>query len=294
MKDMNIRSEEIKYNKESVCAVTVFYYADQAAIDNARFLADLVGQAVVVVNGMRESDHKLEEKFLNLNIKLIYNSENMGIAYALNQGVQYAMQNGFDFVLTMDQDSGLYQDSVEQLLRALDQHRELTSVCCNYIGTDDNLDFIEKDTVITSGNLTYTKAIEDVNGFTEKLFIDCVDLDFSLKLREMGYRIAVIPTARIKHKIGDIKERKIFGKTIAISHHSPVRYYYMARNYRYFIHRFRKTFPRVCIKNIIVYMYGSVLALLFESDRVQVYKMKMRGRRDARRDVYGAYQEYCG
>ena len=289
MKDMNIRSEEIKYNKESVCAVTVFYYADQAAIDNARFLANLVGQAVVVVNGMRESDHKLEEKFLNLNIKLIYNSGNMGIAYALNQGVQYAMQNGFDFVLTMDQDSGLYPDSVEQLLRALNQHRKLASVCCNFIGADSNSDYIEKDTVITSGNLTYAKAIKDVDGF-----IDYVDLDFSLKLREMGYRIAVIPTARIKHKIGDTEERKIFGKTIAISHHSPVRYYYMARNYRYFIHKFRKTFPRVCIKNTLVYMYGSVLALLFESNRVQVCKMKMRGRRDARRDVYGAYQEHCG
>lgn len=294
MKDMNIRSEEIKYNKESVCAVTVFYYADQTAIDNVRFLADLVGQTVVVVNGMHEPDHKLKAQFSNCNIKLIYNNENMGIAYALNQGVQYAMQNGFDFVLTMDQDSGLYPDSVEQLLRALNQHRKLASVCCNFIGADSNSDYIEKDTVITSGNLTYAKAIKDVDGFTEKLFIDYVDLDFSLKLREMGYRIAVIPTARIKHKIGDTEERKIFGKTIAVSHHSPVRYYYMARNHQYFIHRFRKTFPLICIKNTIAYMYGSVLALLFESDRVQVYKMKMRGRRDARRDVYGAYQEYCG
>lgn len=294
MKDMNISFNQIKYNKESVCAVTVFYYADQTAIANARFLADLVGQTVVVVNGMCESDHKLEEQFLNFNIKLIYNSENMGIAYALNQGVQYAMQSGFDFVLTMDQDSGLYLDSVEQLLRALEQHRELASVCCNYIGADDDLDFIEKDTVITSGNLTYTKAIEAVNAFTEKLFIDYVDLDFSLKLKEHGYHIAVIPAARIKHKIGDIEERKIFGKTIAISHHSPIRYYYMARNHRYFIHRFRKTFSRVCIKNTLVYMYGSILALLFESNRVQVYKMKIRGRRDARRDVYGVYQEHCG
>lgn len=290
MKDENVSYNQIKYRKESVCAVTVFYQPDQSAIDNARFLASLVGQNVVVINGISGPDHKLEDHFLNFNIKLIYNSENMGIAYALNQGIHYAMQNGFDFVLTMDQDSGLYSDSVEQLLRALEQHRELTSVCCNYMGVDDNSDFIEKDTVITSGNLTYTKAIKAVDGFTEKLFIDYVDLDFCLKLKEKGFRIAVIPDAKIEHSIGDVEKRKLFGKQIVISHHSPIRYYYMARNHRYFIHRFRKTFPQVCLKNKIVYIYGSVLSFLFERNRLQVIKMKIRGIRDARREVYGVFR----
>lgn len=290
MKDENISYNQIKYRKESVCAVTVFYQPDLSAINNTRLLANLVGQVVVVVNGLCEPENKLEEQFSNFRVKIIYNSENMGIAYALNQGVQYATQNRFDFVLTMDQDSGLYMDSVEHLLRALEQHRELTSVCCNYIGADDNSAFIEKDTVITSGNLTYTKAIKDVNGFTEKLFIDYVDLDFCLKLKEKGFRIAVIPNAKIQHTIGNVEKRRIFGRQIVISHHSPIRYYYMARNHQYFIHRFRETFPGVCKKNTLVYLYGSVIALLFERNRLQVIKMKIRGICDARREVYGVFR----
>ncbi len=46
-------------------------------------------------------------KFLNdkLNVDIIYNDENLGIATALNIGIKYAEKSNCKWILTMDNDS---------------------------------------------------------------------------------------------------------------------------------------------------------------------------------------------
>ena len=143
---------------------------------------------------------------------------------------------------------------------------------------------------ITSGNLVRVSVFDQIGLYDEGFFVDCIDFDFCLRLRRAGYSIYRVPAAMMEHQLGDpVGLPKGVQKYYA--RHSPVRRYYMYRNFMYMAERYFFTFPGFIFKLGL----SSVLLLLFigvlDASPLASYRAVARGLRDyaARKD--GPYVE---
>lgn len=236
------------FNKNDVCAVIVLYNGEDETVENISKVFDQVGYVVVVDNASKNDiiDKVKELSFFD-KITLIENSENMGIAYALNQGLNYATENNYELFLSMDQDSTLLSNAVDIMIDAINDNK-FVSVGPNYNNKNYDVKFVEKNFLISSGNLTLTSVANEVEGFDNDFFIDGVDIDFSLKIRKLGHLCMIITEARMEHKLGEEYTSKKLFFTKRLNLHSPFRMYYIFRNNFILRKRYRKYFNNFCKK----------------------------------------------
>ncbi len=174
-------------------------------------------------------------------IKLIYNSNNMGIAYALNQAFEFAKGiSTIQWVLTLDQDTVIEDYLVSAYFDVIKNNNDIVSITSlrrdrayakMQEHNNEELEYVNR--CITSGNLVTIAAWIDVNGFDERLFIDMVDYDFCYRLREKGFRIIRINKPCIIHELGKPTIVRFLGKERYVYNHNAMRKYYITRNYIY-------------------------------------------------------------
>lgn len=270
-----------------VSAGIVLYNPDIERLrENIESIAHQVDYILLVDNG---SNNKIEIKsILNMDcdIRIIRNEKNNGIAYALNQILQDAKENGVQWFLTLDQDTvsndGLIKNYLENISENIGQ------ISCNII--DRNIGYIDQinnyhgnktveiDFCITSGCINNTKALLDIGGYEEKLFIDGVDLDVSCDLRKHGYKILNMNFDGILHELGAGKNKKIMGINFKIAHHIPWRNYYARRNIIYVAKKYFTGIKKhKMITTQILYGLGIVI---FEDKKMERIKMNFKGIRD--------------
>lgn len=175
----------------------------------------------------------------NPAITLVCLSENKGIAFALNQICQRAMNMGYAWAITLDQDSIFERKAIDTFL-SFTQIKDVGIICpriedrnmgTQYAKTTQGHEYIER--CITSGNLVNLNSWQAVGGYSEEMFIDGVDFDYCLKLQEAGYRILRNNATCLIQEIGHGQKGYILGHAFSILNHSPIRLYYMTRNYLY-------------------------------------------------------------
>lgn len=201
-------------------------------------------------------------------VKLIIFKENKGIATALNMLCRWAVQHRYDWILTLDQDSICPKELVSQLLRDV---KKDTGIVAPRIIYKDNEKYLSKpksqfeyvEWVITSASLTNLVAWKTVNGFDEWLFIDGVDYDFCIRLRRSGYMIIQDNRVTLYHELGKLKCRRLFGRTIYVTNHSPFRYYYMVRNGFYLKKKLHRGTPWIKTFKLLLKI------ILFEGDKMK-------------------------
>ena len=230
-------------------------------------------------------------------VVLIENSQNEGIAVALNQMCSAALKDGFEWMLTLDQDSLPEPDMVEKYSR----HTEMDEVAIisphfeddnepQIISSESNKAYEQLHRCNTSASLMRLSAYEAVGGFDEELFIDYVDFDFCATLEENGYIIIRDNEAVLHHLLGTAQEITFFipiGRILGIKklqkpmftyNHSPLRTYYYVRNLRYFVFKHRASIdPKHDYKAGIRWI---ALKLLFEKQRFKKLCAVVRGWRD--------------
>ena len=127
-------------------------------------------------------------------VSYIRNDKNEGIARALNQILGFAEERCYQYFLTLDQDSVCNPGLIDMYKSIVKP--DAAQVTCRIIDKDnEEIDavpfegnrFIIVDYCITSGCINNTDAIKQVGGYDERLFIDGVDLDLSLRLKKAGY-----------------------------------------------------------------------------------------------------------
>lgn len=177
---------------------------------------------------------------------------NLGTAGALNHAWRHALAQGATHVVSFDQDSEPAGDLVAALMSAmvagLPGRRPLAAVgpvwhdartgqplrILRPVGftrrhaPPPRAGLVEVDHLISSGCLMPARVHEDIGPFDESLFLDYVDIEWSLRARSRGYALAVCAAASMKHAIGD-DVRRIAGRQLAI--HRPERSYLLARNH---------------------------------------------------------------
>ncbi len=213
--------------------VVVTYEPDIALLEkNIQALIKQFDQMVVVDNNSKNII-EIEKLLKEVSSKIILHKlpENMGIAYALNVGFKRAVEQDLKWLLTMDQDSIIPENFTSEYEKIINKYDNIGLIAWNQrpykLGTGSE---IEKDWyVISSGCLNNMSAMKQCGGFDEKLFIDHVDTDINIRIRNLGYRTITTNNVQLTHEIGKATDKKtIRGATY--HEHSPVRVYYIVRN----------------------------------------------------------------
>lgn len=264
--------------KNRVAAIIVSFNDPCALINCAKILSQQVDQVIVVDNC---SEEKFKSKLSDLNkienCTTIYLSDNFGISFAVNRGVESAASFENDWVLIMDQDSIPSSGMVSNLLSvAKNEINSMVVPTIADIGHKKNV-FVTLVVpyAITSGSLLSVENFFNVGGFNEKLFIDGVDFDFSLKLRKNKIKIIRVPNACMEHKLGGEKKNNIYLAFHTV--HEPIRRYYIVRNLVHNIREHGKEFPIFLAKLFIVSFLSMLSALIFGPKRRDSFIMMIKG-----------------
>jgi rhamnosyltransferase len=186
-------------------------------------------------------------------LRVIRLNENRGLGAAHNLGISRARELGASHALFLDQDSFPHADMVSALLSA----EQTLLACGTKVGAVGPVFFdprlskawpffrisnlgvrprwcraqahVECDLLITSGTLARMEVLGEVGGLKESYFIEHIDTEWSLRLRDRGYALFGVCAARMEHHLGDSAFRLPF-TTRVIQVYQPYRLYYTFRN----------------------------------------------------------------
>ena len=281
-----------------VCAGIVLYNPDverlKLCVEAVRGQVD---QLIFVDNASADID-ELQKQFDYDKCVWIKNEENLGIAKALNQLIDFADKNDYPWILTLDQDSICEDGMVQKMLASqpLDEesNKAIGMISPSIIdrGTSEVVDkpsdkppsdIEDVSFCITSGCLTNVKAILDIGGFNEWLFIYDVDREICIRLLRRGYRIVRVNNTKLYHEHGlKTVYRRFLWKKIVYRNYTPFSVYYMTRNLVYMLKKYGKEYsPHPFLRWVRLY-FAFCVKFIFESDRMQRLKAFRRGIRDGK------------
>ncbi len=261
--------------------VVVLFNPDKTVIENISSYIHDIDKLYIVDNSAVSN-----ETMFSCFDRAIYlpNYKNLGIAAALNMGAKKALEDGYDFLLTMDQDSKFDDHGVEAMISCIEKMHpnSLNAVYSPFhktaLSENEVLKGISSPLVVmTSGNIIDLKAYENVGGFKDWMFIDCVDFDFCLNLRRHGYNIIQLNDVVLNHNLGDFEKRKLFGKTYLCDNHSAFRRYYIVRNSFYICDEYGKDYPAYCQAIMGDVRYGFFIVLMFEKHKLKKLTRMIKG-----------------
>lgn len=281
-------TDKIESDTSKISGVIVTYNPDYNIFDLTNVLIHEVGLVIIVDNCSLDIlfIEQLHEKY-NDRICIVKNSENLGIARALNQGVKKAIALGFNWVITFDQDSKPYKNIINKLINIYKNYSDRNSIgaiSANFLSSKKLLYkknsiyelFIERDYVITSGCLYPTDVFLKHGLFREDYFIDNVDLEFSLRLRKNNMILLRSIEPCMIHNVGNPQRYSFFGINFSSTNHNSTRRYYMSKNHvllskEYFLH-----FPFFILKTNFFYFRSLLYVLLFEKKKIEkLYKSSL-------------------
>ena len=177
-------------------------------------------------------------------VRITRHLRNEGIARGLNEGLELARTVGATWLLTVDQDSLVTSDYIPTLLNFAntinnqlwtdnpigavapasisDASGEITYPT-KVLATSQVNSLLTTEEVMQSGALWNVQALDRVGGFDSDLAIDAVDAAACLRLREVGFVIAVTAEVTISHNLGAARQVRLFGRTVTVTGHSRSR-----------------------------------------------------------------------
>jgi rhamnosyltransferase len=227
--------------QNKVIAVIVSFNGGAKIMKTIAALSRQVQLIHVVDNGSDQTSLLLLERAeRDGSISLCRFGVNRGIGCALNAGLATARKLGFEWVLTMDQDSIAAPDMIASFARTVAGDARALCLSPNIVLHGESSVTHATGSVayaITSGNLVNMEIYTAIGGYNEEYFIDCVDFDFSLRVRRAGYKILKDPAALLFHELGEKNNLpKLYKRYYAL--HSPLRRYYMVRNLLYLARKY--------------------------------------------------------
>lgn len=271
----------------NIAGVVVLYNQDKNILKNIKTYIDNINVLYVIDNSLNKTD------IFDNNKKVIYihNKTNIGIAGALNKGAKRAIKEGYDYLLTMDQDSSF--KNISRMIKWLNNTKinniGLVSPWQELnIGIKKPVDKVNYPlTVMTSGNIINLEAYKKIKGFDKKLFIDCVDFDYCVKLNLNNYKVIRLNFVILNHSLGNIKVDKVLFKNVTHSNHNYIRRYYITRNGFYIGNLYKDKFP-ILNKSIKKEIYRDIFKIiLLEKNKFKKLKYMIKGYRDYKGNKFG-------
>jgi len=278
-------------SSERVCAVVITFFPDEGFPERLEKIAAQAFRVIVVDNGSTGKSGENLERALGVSesVTCIRNSENLGVAAALNQGIRKALEEGdCQWIVTFDQDSLPAEDMVEKMLTVWRSHphperlmvagpRTAFVDSTSQPGPSEDRSWCEVTHVITSGSLISRRAFHLAGYYNERLFIDYVDIEYCLRLRSLGYQVIEVHSTEMLHHMGRLQERLFLGEKVHPTHHPPLRRYYQFRNALLLHRQYRESQRPWRRKNRIILMKILILILLYEKQRLRSLFQILRG-----------------
>lgn len=249
-----------------VCAGIICYNPEIDKLNtNIDAIREQVNDIYLIDNGSTNFQEWVKSiKHIN-NLHILENSNNIGVAAALNQLCSKAKNDGYKFCLTLDQDSVAPNNLVHALYECATE--DVAVVAPNIVYANNEQFAVHKegiedvDWVITSASLMNLKIWEAISGFDDILFIDSVDRDYCIRARQRRYRIIKNNQVELLHELGNLKCIRFLGKTIHVTNHSAFRVYYQIRNGLYLDKKLGLHCSPIIIAKTLIKI------LLFEEDK---------------------------
>lgn len=185
-------------------------------------------KVVIVDNGSKEKPAAPD-----LEIKIIYNQENLGFAGGNNVGIKHALENDADYVLLLNNDTIVSGNFLTKLIEAGESDKEIGLLGpkiffygdkkriwfaggkVNWLrnkgtmrgwgemdnGQYDRPKIQETDYLTGCCLLIKREAIKKIGLMPEEYFLYYEDTDWSLKARKAGYKCVFVPESKIWHKV---------------------------------------------------------------------------------------------
>ena len=230
-------------------------------------------------------------------IKIIKNENNEGFSKANNQGIKYSIKNGFDYVLLLNNDTLIKNDLINSLIQqssTLNQ-KIIQPLILNYDGTKiwnaggkinnffGTFETLEKGKSFknfkSDKNLTEwftgccvlikSEIFNHVGYFDERFFAYYEDVDYSIRLKKMGYSIALMTNSYLQHyeSASSKSMNKIEGNL------SPYVHYLNIRNHILLLKKHSKSFNLI---GVLLYQLVKIFSyLLYFLIRFRFNKFKM-------------------
>ncbi len=227
--------------KMKIAATVILYHPDEDVVRNMKSYLPAVEKLYIIDNTENPAQKTIDAiKQLN-NTLYLHDGENKGIAARLNQASDLAIKEGYEWLLTMDQDSFFQNQILLNYLHCFTAFNEKENVGMfgiSYFEKSAESDLchaLAVNHLITSGSFLNLKLFPGIGRFDEKLFIDDVDFEYCLRSVSLGYRIIRFTNIFLDHHLGEVfnhrslKTNKLTSRTL----HTPVRLYYMTRNFLY-------------------------------------------------------------
>jgi len=289
----------------SLASVTVVYNGEQVMprhLDALMAQSYRVDEIIVVNNASTDGTSSLLAR-LSPQVTVLNLPTNEGVGGGYVAGLRYAIARGHDWVWQFDQDSIPATDALAHLLDGLERHSAkndrvaiVAPKCINlatgreYPGlrwrnrwkkvefeSAIGVEFV--DAVISSGSLIRCQAIEQVGLPRADYFIDYIDMEYCLRLRRSGYKIAVIRHSILEHAVGAPRVLNIAGYKQQWADHVPWREYYKTRNEIFTVWQFQPewTAKYSALRRLTRHALG---ILFFGRDKLTCLRMMCLGARD--------------
>lgn len=208
-----------------------------------------VDVSIVVVdnNSSEDEGKKLKDYYCNSNVVVICSEKNTGFSIGNNIGIKYAVENGFDYVLILNNDTIVTENTINELIAESGGKVICTSKIMCYdtrteywygggylnpkTGKADNLAYVDSEKTVYCNYSTgccmlfLTDDLKKYGGFEEDFFMYCEDVELCVRYLSEGYRIKYVPKSVLYHK----ESRSTGGNG------SPLSNYYTTRNRMYCI-----------------------------------------------------------
>jgi len=281
-----------------IAATVILYYPDENVIENILSYSNSVEKLYLVDN--TETPTKLITDNLKRFTGAVYmhDGENKGIAERLNLASNLALEDGFDWLLTMDQDSSFGRNTFINYLNCLSSFENKDGVSMfgiNHVKESDSPNLcsaVNVNHLITSGGVLNLRLVSEIGGFDEKLFIDEVDFEYCLRSVAKGFGIIQFKNIFLTHNLGQTFQHRSFKTTKLTSRvlHSPVRMYYMTRNFLYVEAKYRHSFPdEINLRRKVLFNRWKN-NVLYNKERFSIMKKIVRGFSDYRRNRMGKFK----
>ncbi|WP_290508245.1 glycosyltransferase family 2 protein [Algoriphagus sp.] len=269
-------------------------------------LIDYADYSIFVVDNGSENSEGIQLKKEFPLIHLIETGKNLGFAGGNNVGIRKALEMGFSHILLLNNDTEVEADFLGKMMLHFSENPKLGVL-------EPLICFLhEKDKIWSAGgkwqkllgraltvgdrqylqNFTANRepldwatgcamllkraAIEQAGLMNEQYFVYFEDVEWSLRIREKGFEIGLVPEARVYHEAGASSKKKHDEGTL-----SPQVFYYHARN-QFFLLRSISSNPMVSLVQYAYHLSRFALWMVYFLLRGRFKKLKavVKGIRD--------------
>lgn len=243
-------------------------------------------------------------------VDMVSSPVNIGLSAAQNLGIKKARDCNVQHIVLFDQDSKIDDGFIFNMLETervlLSKGEPVAAIGPSFfdaaslkpypatvyrgpfIKRIDVNDITEATFIIASGCLIRMEVLDRVGMMKEDLFIDYIDIEWSLRAKSLGYKVFISPQAKMAHSIGD-RRMSIMGRSVSV--HSPIRRYYLTRN-SFYLMRLSYVPVGYKLREAIFNVLRIAVSIVTSKERSQYIKYGLLGIRDGLKGKFGPLQKY--